>query len=119
MWVAIPMTFYYQCRVPEDFLLAVESSLEESVSNTTLTQNKSQCVIVDVPGEVPKHAFWIQVRGAFRHDCDVFDAARRQVHFFRQLVIGGYIILGPEVLGAERLSIYLPPNKHFRSLYTK
>lgn len=115
MWVAIPMTFYHQCRVPEDFLSKVESCLEENVRGTPVAK-ASQCVIVDVPGKVPKHAFWIQVRGPFRHDGDVFDAARRQIHLLRQLVKGGYITLGLEVLGADRMGGYSPPSKHFRSL---
>lgn len=78
-----------------------------------------RCVIVDKPGVVSKHAFWLQVRGFFRGPDDVFAAARKQAGLLRQLVLGGYIVLGPEVLGAERRlgMMYVPPSKHVYSRF--
>jgi hypothetical protein len=48
-WVAIPMTFYHDCRTPEDFLTEIERALESG--------DPSRRVIVDKPGVVSKHAF--------------------------------------------------------------
>lgn len=111
-WVAVPMTFYHRCRIPEDFLIEVESALQGQWSDR-------RCVIVDKPGVVSKHAFWLQVRGFFRGPDDVFAAARRQASLLRQLIIGGYIVLGQEVLGADRRlgTMYVPPSKHVHSKF--
>lgn len=98
-WVAMSMTFYHRCRAPEEFLTAVETTLE----------SPNRCVIVDASGRAPLHAFWNQVRGCFRDAADVFNTGRRQAHLLRQLVTGEYIILGPAVLGADQKSMYAPP----------
>lgn len=108
-WVAIPMTFYHDCRTPEDFLTEIERALESG--------DPSRRVIVDKPGVVSKHAFWLQVRGFFPRSDDVFAAARRQAGLLRQLVSNGYIVLGPEVLGADQglRTVYVPPSEHVYS----
>lgn len=114
-WVSIPLTFYHWCRTAEDFLTGVESALQVESSDPP------RAVIVDnhKPGLISKHAFWIQVRGFFRGSDDVFGAARRQVCLLRWLVLGGYVVLGQEVLGADLGSgtMYVPSSEFVHSTF--
>lgn len=95
-WVIFPMTFYHECGVPDDFFRALDNVLESRESGS------DRCFIVEESdsGKIPAHAFWVQVRGWFRDERDVFDAVRCQVGLLRWLVKGGYVVLGLEVLGA-------------------
>jgi hypothetical protein len=52
------------------------------------------CVIIDDPEDaLPQRAFMMEIRG------DVKASAQRHVHLFAQLVHGGFVRIGEEVLG--------------------
>lgn len=77
-------------RTPEDFFDALDCAIEDPDGT----------FVVEYPDQaVSKRAFMMELRGYFRDLEDVRVAASRHVDLLDQLVAGGYVVLGSNVMG--------------------
>jgi hypothetical protein len=100
-WVGIPLPTAvirnnnHWHNTPGDFIETLDRSIEMLGVN----------FIVDDPEDAPsqQRAFLLEIRGLFRDRLDVLASAQRHVDLLDQLVRGGFVELGEEVLGGGKM----------------
>lgn len=92
LWVGMDLGYCGAYRTPEDFFDALDCAIEDPDATFAVEYPERAGV---------RTASMMEVRGYFRDREDVLVAASRHVDLLDQLVAGGYIVPGREVLGSH------------------